>query len=1721
MTGQASARYRDAAVRVLSLAIAVVLAAASGARSSCDILPSPPLTFRSSTASADRPFARPGDWVTLVLDARCHGASSGFTESPDDYAATVFFQSASGRRNAVMLTADCADFDGARQACGGSPGLDSIACIPAFHRVADGAGGFVDVPDLQVLSDASLRFRFPDTDPMLGAPDDDLTFAGPAAIAVTRRGESLPCDLGAAPCSGQVGLVACVDRLFAADGSCSPNPDPVFASFTALPPPNDFEAVCVPEGPQATSPCDGTVDELRFTTDAAGNVLIPVDWRGVLFRQDLVPVLRLVRAASPVEAYAGRGAPIRIPDLDVLDSFSLGGKPLPPLFDPLSTPDANGPVTLFGSADAPQTVLRIARHDRVVGQCLAGQDAGLPCLTDAQCAGSMCGGPRCTGGSNDGGACAAVADCPGGECGPGLFDFATRAAFDVGPVLLRHGACLGGTNALAACADDAACPGGQCGSFVLTALDPVPLDGLQQSDQINAFVLEEALENRDLNGDGDAVDHVVRLGDRDTGEVRPIGEAGADAVAVVRIQTPPFSFPAVAVDEDILSFLMPESLQGAHDQNGDGDVADTILRVFRLDGTEPTASLPAQAVEGLPVLNGRPLAISNGRVFFRSSEAARARRALERVNVSSTGEIANDGVTLNEATPDLCRIAFTSAATNLSPDDENPASDTYVRDRCAGWTRLVSVSSSGEQHNGSFADASGLSGNGRYVAFVSNAFNLDRFHPASNFDVFVHDFDTGRTEIVSVNSSGDPANGSSFGGHLSHDGRFVAFASFGDNLVAGDTNGFPDSFVHDRVTGKTVRTTVSSTGEQANRWTTMAFLSADGRHVVGGGPADNLVPDDVNGRRDLPDGQDPGADIFVRDLALGITERVNLDDEGNARLGHSRAGIFTPDARYVVFTSLAPLTSGDTNGTWDVFVRDRLQNTTTRVSVDSSGRQAESFGRDALEISGRPSANGRFVFFQHDDGSLAPGGSDGAFRHDRVTQITDFVHHRVFFPYLPSRDGHAVAFYQGLEVTPPGQPQAVFVLGPDPADCDSDLTGDCDLADTVLRVLAPSGALQTLCPATQVAVAAGRAAFLRPEGSGNAPGCPPPPLNDANSADEDEVVHLWDGTDVHNLGLAATGIAMSADWLAALVSESSQAGADANGDGDADDTVVQVHSATNAAAGWTNLAQAADAVDVAGAVVAFTTPEAAQRNVSLNGDADAADRVLQIYDAAAGGPVRNTTQAAEEFVLGASGLVAFRTREASQGNGGTDLNDDADTADDVLQVFESGLGDTLSSGYAVTPCRLEACDPRLPYRVRDHTVTFLTFEGDQSVDLNLDGDQGDLVLQVLNVAQARASGDPTASSRVLAATTAGVCTTTGASCTRSDDCAEGACFVPPGGCLRDTAIACIPPANPAPDPCPLGQFCQPLVGLPGQGMCRQAENACRTTADCLSGAQCNLDNAAFNRVVSPLLDPDGGGVVFTGSGRCIENSGRACAANADCDAGEFCSGGACQREHGSCVTDGDCPPATTCVADVALQTAADGDGDELPDPIDNCPAAANPAQDDTDGDGLGDACDVETCGNGRREAAEACDGADAPGCDGACSSSCTCPCETLVAREHARVVVNARPGRGILDARLRLALDDYAGEPVGVRLEDPDGTIVERNLGSPPPERRRRDAWRFTSKADGLRRLVLRKTRAGVTVRLRARRWIGAAADRAAAETTLTVTIGGRCFSTPVTRLEN
>jgi Tol biopolymer transport system component len=320
--------------------------------------------------------------------------------------------------------------------------------------------------------------------------------------------------------------------------------------------------------------------------------------------------------------------------------------------------------------------------------------------------------------------------------------------------------------------------------------------------------------------------------------------------------------------------------------------------------------------------------------------------------------------------------AFYSDATNLVPGDTNGSRDVFVRDLQSGETTRVSVSTSGTEANGdSFAPA--ISSDGRYVAYASSASNLVDGDTNDANDVFVRDRQTNTTTRISVAFDGTQANGGSDQPSLSGDGRLVAFTSAASNITEGDANGNRDAFVYDRQTNTAVNISVSSTGLQADLDSFTPMLSANGRFVAYTSFADDLIPDDQN----------EGSDVFVRDLQANTTERVSEYTGHYEGEGDSLRPSISADGRYVAFDSDDwNLVWGDTNDDFDVFVNDRATTVTTRVSIDDSGTQSNG-------ASYRPSisGDGRYVSFYSEASNLVSGDTNGAtdvFVHDQRSGAT-------------------------------------------------------------------------------------------------------------------------------------------------------------------------------------------------------------------------------------------------------------------------------------------------------------------------------------------------------------------------------------------------------------------------------------------------------------------------------------------------------------------------------------------------------------------------------------------------------------------------------------------------------------------------------------------------------------------------------------------------------------
>ena len=260
-----------------------------------------------------------------------------------------------------------------------------------------------------------------------------------------------------------------------------------------------------------------------------------------------------------------------------------------------------------------------------------------------------------------------------------------------------------------------------------------------------------------------------------------------------------------------------------------------------------------------------------------------------RVSVDSNGAQALGGASLAPViTGNGKFVVFSSFAGNLVPDDAfGGLTDVFVRDQETGQTTRVSVDSNGIPANGVSGGSLGgfydISDDGGFVVFNSYSSNLDG---AGIPGIFLRDRNTGTTTRVSLKSNGTPGEGNVLfdGPTMTTDGRFVAFSTWENDFIAGDTNGGLDIFVRDRNLGETTRVSVASDGSQGTVPLGLGpgsamnpVISADGRFVAFCSTYTNLVLNDNNF----------AWDVFVHDRQTGQTTRTSVNSRSEEGNGHS------------------------------------------------------------------------------------------------------------------------------------------------------------------------------------------------------------------------------------------------------------------------------------------------------------------------------------------------------------------------------------------------------------------------------------------------------------------------------------------------------------------------------------------------------------------------------------------------------------------------------------------------------------------------------------------------------------------------------------------------------------------------------------------------------------------------------------------------------------------
>lgn len=307
------------------------------------------------------------------------------------------------------------------------------------------------------------------------------------------------------------------------------------------------------------------------------------------------------------------------------------------------------------------------------------------------------------------------------------------------------------------------------------------------------------------------------------------------------------TYPALSTDGRYIAFHSGATNLIDWDVNG-------YMDVFVTDATTGRTTRVSKASDGTPAnyesLNpaispdGRYVAFRSGAntlvpgttgiAYFDVFVHYVATRRTTRVSIASDGSegrlCSKAGLCGTSSPPAISAdgryVAFESARNDLIPNDTNGAVHIFIHDRFAHQTVRVSVASDGQQAN-DFSSNPAISADGRYVTFHSYATNLSTGDTNGQADIFVHDRETRITTRITRSTIGTPADGESFTPSLSADGRLVAFWSLASNLVVtegrrGCISSFRsdaqcyDVYLHDPVTGQTVRISDASDRPQSN-----------------------------------------------------------------------------------------------------------------------------------------------------------------------------------------------------------------------------------------------------------------------------------------------------------------------------------------------------------------------------------------------------------------------------------------------------------------------------------------------------------------------------------------------------------------------------------------------------------------------------------------------------------------------------------------------------------------------------------------------------------------------------------------------------------------------------------------------------------------------------------------------------------------------------------------
>lgn len=427
--------------------------------------------------------------------------------------------------------------------------------------------------------------------------------------------------------------------------------------------------------------------------------------------------------------------------------------------------------------------------------------------------------------------------------------------------------------------------------------------------------------------------------------------------------------PSVSADERFVAFVslgtdLTSIPPGGHIQCYVRDVVDGTTSMVSINASG-TAAGNSDCVLPLISANGRYVAFysrstnlvatdTNGveDVFVRDLYSGTTK--LASVNLAGT-DSANGPSISTSISADGRYVAFQSDAANLSALDNNVFTDVYVRDLVAGVTLVGSINAAGTATGNGLSQNPVISADGSSVAFESTASNLVTSDTNGMSDVFVRNFKTTTTALVSRNLAGtDSGNGPATAPSITADGRYVAFQSQASNLVATDTNGLRDVFVRDVVSGITSLVSAKASGtDSGNNTSSSAAISDNGDVVVFQSAASNLVATDTNG----------AVDVFAWNRNSGANRLLSANNAGtNSGNAISNVPSVSPSGMFAGFQSVASnLDTTDGNGVSDVFTRAIASNNTHMASINHAGTDSGNGDSPAVSVS-RVTDDGSIAF---------------------------------------------------------------------------------------------------------------------------------------------------------------------------------------------------------------------------------------------------------------------------------------------------------------------------------------------------------------------------------------------------------------------------------------------------------------------------------------------------------------------------------------------------------------------------------------------------------------------------------------------------------------------------------------------------------------------------------------------------------------------------------------